>query len=90
MANGLHCTLPASVTDWCRPYIYNALKTLRTAHAQIWKDEGVKNVHFILGKPWDDKDKINSAEDTHAWWWKVDAERQRKEKAAGLQEPTWG
>ena len=72
-----------------RPYIYNALKTLRTAHPQIWKDEEVKNVHYILAKPWDDKFGEESLEDTHTWWWKVDEERRRKEKQAGLEEPRW-
>lgn len=34
------------------PYTYNALKTLRWegVHHQIWKDEEVKNVHYIFGK----------------------------------------
>ena len=75
---------------WYRPYIYNALKTLRTAHAQIWNDDAVKNVHFILGKPWDDKSKTNSSEETHSWWWKADTERQIKERELGLKEPNWG
>jgi len=62
---------------------------LRTAHAQIWKDEEVKNVHYILGKPWDDVDTINSGEDTHVWWWEMDKERQMKEAEVGLREPEW-
>lgn len=33
-------------------YRYNALKTLRYCHAEMWRDEDVKNVHFILKKPW--------------------------------------
>jgi hypothetical protein len=74
---------------YIRPYIYNALKTLRTAHAQIWKDEEVKNVHFILAKPWDDKLKGESLEDTHIWWWEIDEERREKEKEAGFDEPRW-
>src|SRR5258708_802977 len=42
------------------PYIYNALKTLRweNVHAQIWRNESVKNIHYILSpKPWDEKGK---------------------------------
>jgi len=70
---------------WSRPYIYNALKTLRTAHAPIWKDVAV-----ILGKPWNDKDKTTCTEDTHAWWWEVDTERREKEKMVGIEEPKWG
>ncbi len=41
------------------PYVYNALKTLRRkgVHDAIWRDEGVKNVHYILmPKPWMEDD----------------------------------
>ncbi|RHY94125.1 hypothetical protein DYB26_004621 [Aphanomyces astaci] len=34
-------------------YKYNAVKTLRSAHPATWNMEEVKNVHFILTKPWD-------------------------------------
>ncbi len=30
------------------PYIYNALKTLRGCHEPMWRDEEVRNVHYIL------------------------------------------
>lgn len=29
------------------PYIYNALKTLRTVHKSLWKDGDVKNIHYM-------------------------------------------
>ncbi|KAI8968887.1 nucleotide-diphospho-sugar transferase [Mycotypha africana] len=35
------------------PYTYNALKTLQWAHAPMWDIKQVKNIHFILSKPWD-------------------------------------
>ncbi|KAM3586733.1 hypothetical protein VKS41_001791 [Umbelopsis sp. WA50703] len=35
------------------PYSYNALKTLPTAHADMWNLLDVKNIHYILTKPWD-------------------------------------
>lgn len=56
------------------PYIYNALKTLRSCHANMWDDSVVKNVHYILNKPWDDKpgDKVDP---THKWWWEIEHER---------------
>jgi hypothetical protein len=41
------------------PYVYNALKTLRWegVHREIWRDDEVKNVHYILApKPWDEVD----------------------------------
>lgn len=34
-------------------YIYNALKTLQWAHAPMWDIQKVKNIHYILNKPWD-------------------------------------
>lgn len=34
-------------------YIYNALKTLQSAHEPMWDIDQVKNVHYILTKPWD-------------------------------------
>lgn len=29
------------------PYVYNALKTLRIIHPAIWRDEDVRNVHYM-------------------------------------------
>ncbi|KAL7272778.1 hypothetical protein RUND412_004400 [Rhizina undulata] len=63
-------------------YRYNALKTLRWCHGEIWRDEDVKNVHYILApKPWDDR---GDAEWTHGWWWTANDERQAKEKELGV------
>ena len=62
-------------------YKYNALKTLRWCHAPIWKDDDVKNVHYILApKPWETRE---SDDPTHEWWWQANDERQRQEKEAG-------
>ncbi|KAL5119656.1 hypothetical protein ACEQ8H_002502 [Pleosporales sp. CAS-2024a] len=63
------------------PYTYNALKTMRTiAHKVIWRDEEVKNVHFILSpKPWDEKEP-ESSHDIHGWWWPLNRERLAEEK----------
>jgi lipopolysaccharide biosynthesis glycosyltransferase len=81
------------------PYVYNALKTLRwqDVHSEIWRDNSVKNVHYILSpKPWDEneevraeaggKEVVNKAGDgkrdgTHAWWWKINGERKEAELA---------
>ena len=66
------------------PYTYNALKTLRSAHAPIWRDDEVKNIHYILSpKPWDEKPGEES-EETHRWWIKADLERLAEEKRAGI------
>ncbi|KAF2502244.1 glycosyl transferase family protein [Lophium mytilinum] len=70
------------------PYIYNALKTLRRegVHHQIWRDNEVKNIHYILSpKPWDEKMGAES-EETHTWWWKSNQERLNKEKSTGLED----
>ena len=49
----------------------------------------MKNVHYILKKPWDDKDMELISEETHLWWWELDRERQKHESEAGLLEPDW-
>ena len=70
------------------PYIYNALKTLRMngVHDAIWRDDKVKNVHYILSpKPWDET--IDTAtNETHKWWLEVNAERRKEEAARGIED----
>lgn len=72
------------------PYIYNALKTLRWdhVHKEIWRDDKVKNVHYILApKPWDEMDaKGNniSKDPTHAWWVTANQERLMGEMEKGI------
>ncbi|KAF2658631.1 glycosyltransferase family 8 protein [Lophiostoma macrostomum CBS 122681] len=68
------------------PYVYNALKTLRHkgVHHQIWQDDRVKNIHYILSpKPWDEKPGEES-EESHAWWWKTNKERLAAEQGRGI------
>ncbi|KAF7553428.1 hypothetical protein G7046_g7102 [Stylonectria norvegica] len=72
------------------PYIYNALKTLRWpgVHEPIWRDESVKNVHYILSpKPWDevdDKGEWTGTDETHKWWIDMNRERRADEKERGI------
>lgn len=69
------------------PYVYNALKTLRWdfVHAPIWRDDRIKNIHFILGpKPWDEKEEGPWADETHGWWWDANRERKEAERNRGL------
>lgn len=83
------------------PYIYNALKTLRwkDVHDAIWRDEEVKNVHYILSpKPWDEKWRLEMSDmaessreaarlkvdKTHDWWWKINNERITEEERLGV------
>lgn len=68
------------------PYIYNALKSMTDCHAPIWRDESVKNIHYILSpKPWDQSpvDAVKTHR-THAWWWEHNTERVEAEKQAGI------
>lgn len=68
------------------PYTYNALKTMRTegVHHQIWKDDEVKNIHYILSpKPWDEAPGKCSNEN-HEWWWVANNERLEEEKQRGI------
>ena len=57
------------------PYIYNALKPMRSCHSDLWRDEDVKVLHYILAKPWKSRtygdDMIES---THRLWWEFYAE----------------
>lgn len=72
------------------PYIYNALKTLRWkgVHDPIWRDDKVKNIHYILApKPWDEMDAQGnniSKDETHGWWVKSNQERLAQEKNKGI------
>ncbi|SCV70942.1 BQ2448_3704 [Microbotryum intermedium] len=51
-------------------YRYNALKTSRDCHQTMWRDEDVKNVHYIMDKPWAKRvQKGDPNEETHRWWW---------------------
>lgn len=72
------------------PYVYNALKTLRWkgVHDAIWRDDHVRNVHYILApKPWDEVDaqgNWSGTDETHRWWADMNRERKADEKAKGV------
>jgi hypothetical protein len=72
------------------PYIYNALKTLRWkgVHDAIWRDDKVKNVHYILSpKPWDENDddkKKEGRDGSNQWWWDINEKRLVEEKKNGI------
>lgn len=72
------------------PYVYNALKTLRWegVHSEIWRDEEVKNVHYILSpKPWDEigeDGEWTGTEESHRWWFDIHRERKAAEKVKGI------
>ena len=72
------------------PYIYNALKTLRWkgVHDAIWRDDKVKNVHYILSpKPWDEEGidvERDERSEHNRWWWDIHLKRLPKEKSDGI------
>ncbi|KUI63229.1 hypothetical protein VP1G_10373 [Cytospora mali] len=72
------------------PYVYNALKTIRWegVHRPIWRDDKVKNIHYILTpNPWDDLDDEGNStgeDETHQWWAEVNKERKADENNRGV------
>ncbi len=82
------------------PYTYNALKTLRWpgVHDAIWRDDAVKNVHYILTpNPWDELDRAAPGQPlkqgltqdprnatSHGWWAAAHRARKAAEAEAGI------
>jgi alpha-N-acetylglucosamine transferase len=67
-------------------YTYNALKFMRwpEIHGSIWRDEEVRNIHYLLSpKPWDETPGEES-DNTHKWWRKANKERLAAEKGTGI------
>ncbi|EXJ90664.1 hypothetical protein A1O1_03768 [Capronia coronata CBS 617.96] len=57
---------------------YNALKTMRYWHPQIWSDEKLVVLHYIVDKPWERKigprgiaGHLGRDGETHQWWWNI-------------------
>lgn len=72
-------------------YKYNALKTLRTVHADTWDDSEVANIHYIVNpKPWDVRhlpDREDPRHDdtgTFRHWFLVDDDRIAQETEQGI------
>jgi alpha-N-acetylglucosamine transferase len=54
------------------PYVYNALKTLPFQHPTLWDDAAVKNIHFIIDKPWESElDPQSRYHALEQQWWDV-------------------
>jgi hypothetical protein len=56
-------------------------------HDLIWRDEEVKNIHYILSpKPWDERQESPSDglatpnDESHVWWWRINNERLNDER----------
>ncbi|ORX95088.1 glycosyl transferase 8 family protein [Basidiobolus meristosporus CBS 931.73] len=56
-------------------YVYNALKPMKFCHSRMWDINEIKNIHYILEKPWDvhlQSDKEPGPFDDLYWlWWDV-------------------
>lgn len=68
----------------------NALKTWRYWHTNIWTDEDVAVLHYIVDKPWAARVKddgtagyLGKDGETHAWWWKEFARWHAEREAQG-------
>ena len=74
------------------PWKYNALKTMKQWHTNIWRDDEVHGLHYIVDKPWQARvasdgigGHLGRDGETHAWWWAV-WEAWRKERNGDLVE----
>ena len=57
------------------PYVYNALKTLPFQHPALWDASAVKNIHYIIDKPWQGALAATDRHHAlHARWWDVAAD----------------
>ena len=56
------------------PYVYNALKTLSVQHPDLWHLPDVRNIHFIIDKPWARRPGSDDPylDLTRLWWEVVD------------------
>lgn len=57
---------------------YNALKTMENWHRNIWRDDWVGGLHYIVDKPWERRvasdgiaGHMGRDGKTHGWWWDV-------------------
>lgn len=72
---------------------YNALKTMRYWHENIWRDEEMRALHYIVDKPWERRiagdgiaGHLGRDGVTHGWWWDVWEEWVRARREEGDEE----
>ena len=76
-------------------YQFNALKTMRYWHSDMWDDDSVCCLHYIVDKPWaarvgEDGVAGYKGNDgvTHRWWWeefgKWEKDREGEEELVGV------
>ncbi|WFC99389.1 hypothetical protein MYAM1_002133 [Malassezia yamatoensis] len=75
------------------PWKYNALKKLPHCHPQVWCDDEVRNVHYILDKPWITGWPGDPTQDEdarlHQWWWDAYHALQSRPEQIGLSVSEW-
>jgi inositol 3-alpha-galactosyltransferase len=71
----------------------NALKTWRYWHTNIWRDEDVAVLHYIVDKPWAARVAADGTAgylgkdgETHKWWWDEYALWEAERKSQGEEE----
>lgn len=69
---------------------YNALKTMRYWHPQMWSDEELIVLHYIVDKPWERPlsdhgvaGHLGRDGETHSWWWAIFDEWRASRTAEG-------
>ncbi|KAJ1568344.1 hypothetical protein HK096_006824 [Nowakowskiella sp. JEL0078] len=68
-------------TTWVElDYVYNALKTMSIFHKDVWDIKKVKNIHYIMDKPWDmdmndESSKESEYYELNKLWWNVNQGR---------------
>ncbi|KAK4548500.1 hypothetical protein LTR36_009410 [Oleoguttula mirabilis] len=67
---------------------FNALKTMRYWHTNIWRDDEVVCLHYIVDKPWAARVGADGVAgykgrdgETHTWWWKQYADWTEQRRA---------
>lgn len=74
-------------------YQYNALKTMKYWHPEMWRDEEVRNLHYIVDKPWSKRvgpdgvaGYLGRDGETHMRWWDEFAKWEASRESQGEQE----
>lgn len=68
---------------------YNALKTMKYWHENIWRDDEVVCLHYIVDKPWASRNGPDGVAGykgrdgvTHQWWWDAYEQWERTKESA--------
>ncbi|KAI4216614.1 MAG: hypothetical protein LQ351_001103 [Letrouitia transgressa] len=60
------------------PWKYNAIKTMESWHRNVWRDDAIHGLHWIVDKPWQKRiasdgiaGYLGRDVKTHSWWWSI-------------------